>query len=69
MEPAVSRAAEASAGPPDAHGWVRVVLPIEGLGHATAELLRLGAEAEVLEPAALRDRLAGTAEAMAAVYH
>lgn len=36
MEPAVSRAAEASAGPPDAHGWVRVVLPMEGVGHATA---------------------------------
>ena len=36
--------------------------------HAAAELLRLGAEAEVLAPAELRDRLAVLTEAIAARY-
>ena len=36
--------------------------------HAAAELLRLGAEAEVLAPAELRDRMAELTQAMAARY-
>ncbi|MDI3340836.1 MAG: hypothetical protein QJR03_09910 [Sphaerobacter sp.] len=39
---AVARAALAGAGPPDAHGWTQVVLPIESVEHALVDLLRLG---------------------------
>ncbi|WP_433280367.1 helix-turn-helix transcriptional regulator [Micromonospora sp. CA-244673] len=66
---AVVGAVDASAGPPDAAGWVRAAVPIESLTHAHGDLLRLGAEVEVLSPAALRDRLAATAAALAALYH
>ncbi|WP_262281769.1 YafY family protein [Micromonospora sp. MA102] len=66
---AVVGAVDAGAGPPDAEGWVRAVVPIESLTHAHGDLLRLGAEVEVLSPAALRDRLAETATALAALYH
>ncbi|MFI2713389.1 helix-turn-helix transcriptional regulator [Micromonospora sp. NPDC018662] len=64
----VVAAAEASAGPPDAAGWVRAVIPIESLTHAHGDLLRLGADVEVLSPADLRARLAETAAALAALY-
>ena len=36
--------------------------------HAAAELLRLGSEAEVLEPADLREKMAEMTQAMAARY-
>ncbi|MGY0005315.1 helix-turn-helix transcriptional regulator [Micromonospora sp. I033] len=65
----VVAAVDASAGPPDDRGWVRAVVPIESLTHAHGDLLRLGAEVEVLSPAALRDRLAETATALTALYH
>ncbi|MEH0821691.1 MULTISPECIES: helix-turn-helix transcriptional regulator [unclassified Micromonospora] len=65
---AVVAAVDAGAGPPDDAGWVRSVMPIESLTHAHGDLLRLGAEVEVLAPAALRDRLADTAAALAALY-
>ncbi|MGC5022926.1 helix-turn-helix transcriptional regulator [Micromonospora sp. DT47] len=61
-------AAETTAGPPDADGWVTAVLPIESLTHAHGELLRLGAQVEVLAPAELRDMLAATAVDLAALY-
>jgi predicted DNA-binding transcriptional regulator YafY len=49
-------------------GWQRVTIPIESIEHATGQLLRLGAEAQVLKPAALRQQLAQTIAAMAAIY-
>ncbi|MFC4016966.1 helix-turn-helix transcriptional regulator [Micromonospora sp. GCM10011542] len=64
----VVAAVDASAGPPDARGWVTAVLPIESLTHAHGDLLRLGAEVEVLTPPALRERLAATAAELAALY-
>ena len=45
------------AGAPDANGWVRLDLPIENVDQAALALLGLGPEVEVLEPAAVRDRL------------
>jgi hypothetical protein len=36
--------------------------------HADVNLFRLGAEAEVLEPSELRDRMAETARALAGLY-
>jgi predicted DNA-binding transcriptional regulator YafY len=58
----------AAGGDPQPDGWVLARLPIESDSHAEAEFLRLGAGIEVLEPSRLRDRLAATAEELAAVY-
>lgn len=65
---AVAPALDAATPDPEARGWRRVTLPIESVEHAVPELLRLGAEVEVLEPRALRQRLAETARALAARY-
>ncbi|MEU4805978.1 WYL domain-containing protein [Actinosynnema sp. NPDC023587] len=48
--------------------WTAVRLPVESLDHALVDVLRLGADAEVVEPAELRDRVRATIAAMAAVY-
>jgi predicted DNA-binding transcriptional regulator YafY len=53
---------------PDASGWARVELDYDGLEHAAAALWRIGPDAEVLAPAALRQRLAQRAAAMAGRY-
>jgi predicted DNA-binding transcriptional regulator YafY len=49
-------------------GRVEVVLPFERVAYAHAELVPLGALVEVLEPAALRARLAETGHGLAALY-
>ena len=53
---------------PDEAGWRKATLPIGSLYEATADLLRLGAEVEVLDPPALRARLAETVQAMGRLY-
>jgi predicted DNA-binding transcriptional regulator YafY len=68
LEPAVARAAQNSAGPPGSDGRVRAVIPIESAEHAVGMLLRLGAEAEVVAPAALRALMTQTISAMAETY-
>jgi predicted DNA-binding transcriptional regulator YafY len=68
LAPAVARAAEATAEPPDADGLRRAVLPIESIEHAHGDLLRLGAEVEVLEPPELRERMAQTVRALGELY-
>ena len=65
---AVAQAAEASAGEPDESGWRRVTIPIESIPHAAAQVLRLGAQAEVLKPAALRRAIVERVSAVAALY-
>ena len=56
-------------GIPDAAGWRIALVPIgKTVYHAAAELLRLGAEAEVLEPPELREKMAELTQAMAALY-
>lgn len=64
---AVSAAAERHA-VADRDGCVRTRIPIETTEHALEELLRLGADVEVLAPLALRLRIAAVAAAMAGVY-
>ena len=64
----VAQAAEASADVPDEQGWRRVKIPIESIEHAAAQVLRLGAQAEVLRPAALRRAVLERASAIAALY-
>jgi predicted DNA-binding transcriptional regulator YafY len=68
FNPFAARAAEQSAGPPDEHGWVELVLPVESLEYSHYELLRLGPEVEVLAPPDIRDRLTASIAAMAAMY-
>ena len=65
---AVAQAAEASASEPDEAGWRRVTIPIESIAHAAAQVLRLGAQAEVLKPVALRRELLERIDSVAALY-
>lgn len=51
-------AAIATAGPPDEEGWREVELEVESLPVATTQVLSLGADVEVVAPAALRAALA-----------
>jgi predicted DNA-binding transcriptional regulator YafY len=70
LGPAAVEMAARTAGPPDAEGWVRATIPIEidSLPHAAQEVLKLGADGEVLEPAELRDHLAGLAARLGGLY-
>lgn len=61
-------AAAEPAGPAAPDGWVLVDLPVESRSVAVGDLLRLGTEAEVLGPPALRQALADTVAALAARY-
>jgi predicted DNA-binding transcriptional regulator YafY len=64
----VAQEALRTATKPDADGWMRVTVPIESVDDAARELLRLGAEAEVLEPAELREVLTSATQRLAAIY-
>ncbi|MDP9816315.1 helix-turn-helix transcriptional regulator [Spirilliplanes yamanashiensis] len=66
--PEMSRGARAAAGPPGPDGWLETEVPIESDRHGHIELLKLGAEVEVLAPASLRAMFAGTARELAALY-
>jgi predicted DNA-binding transcriptional regulator YafY len=68
LAPAVADAARRTAETPDKDGWTRVTIPIESIDHAAHDLLNLRAEAEVLAPPALRQRLVQTARQFAALY-
>jgi predicted DNA-binding transcriptional regulator YafY len=68
FSPVVAQAVQRTATAPDADGWIQVTVPIESIDHAAREMLKLGADAEVLEPAELRSRLAHAARAMLALY-
>ena len=64
----VQRAAAESAEPTAKNGWRRATIPIESVEQAAADLIRLGTEIEVLEPAALRRRIADLARDVARLY-
>ncbi|MBF9127822.1 WYL domain-containing protein, partial [Plantactinospora sp. S1510] len=66
--PAMARAAREAAGPVDNTGWLHTVVPIESVRHGHIELLKLGADAEVLAPAELRAAFVATARALARRY-
>ena len=68
FSPVVAQAVQRTAGKPDATGWVTVTVPMESVDHAAREMLKLGADAEVLEPAELRQRMAQAARKMLALY-
>lgn len=54
--------------PDDPGAWLEVTLLTEGLDVAHEDLLRVGAQVEVLRPVALREQLARTAAEMLATY-
>lgn len=66
--PAVRRAIEETAGAPDAEGWFRATVPIESIRHAVVDLLKLGADLEVLEPAELREAVIDRITALSRLY-
>ena len=68
FSPVVAQAVQRTTTAPDAEGWATVTVPIESIDHAAREMLKLGTDAEVLEPADLRSRLAHAARAMLALY-
>ena len=61
-------AAEAAAGAESGDSWIEVTVPIESVEHAAIDFLRLGPEAEVLAPAALRQALRTAAGRLAQLY-
>ena len=68
LAPAVSEAITRTATGPDSRGRVTAVIPIESLAHAHSELLRLGSEVEILQPADLRTLASQTARGLARTY-
>ena len=53
---------------PDAAGWSRVTLPVASEQWLVRTMLRLGPEAELVEPADLRDVVADAASRVLARY-
>ncbi|MFF4415649.1 helix-turn-helix transcriptional regulator [Streptosporangium sp. NPDC001559] len=68
MEPAVVHAARRTSTAPDPDGWTRVTIPIESVEQALPELLKLGADAEVLAPVELRERIVQTLDTLIDTY-
>lgn len=68
MDRSAVRDALEAAGPPDAEGWLTLALRVESTEVAYSQLLGLGPESEVLEPAALRERFAAAAERLRELY-
>ncbi|MGW1779865.1 helix-turn-helix transcriptional regulator [Streptomyces sp. NPDC002143] len=68
VDPVAARDALAAAGQPDEHGRTTVTLRVESEEVAYTQLAALGPEAEVLSPAALRERFAADAVRLTALY-
>lgn len=52
----------------DAQGWYRAQMPVGSIRQARVDLLRFGAEVEVLEPPELRTKMAEIAVGMGMIY-
>lgn len=66
--PAAAEAASAQHRACKPAGWIKADIPIESVAHATRQLLRLGAEVEVIAPPALRAAIAQHVANIAALY-
>ncbi|MFF5721883.1 helix-turn-helix transcriptional regulator [Streptomyces buecherae] len=67
-DPGMARESIAAAADPDPRGWITITLPVETLDVAYDQLLGLGPECEVIEPPALRARMAAALARAAALY-
>lgn len=66
---AQARALAATGEPdPELPGWTRAVLPVESPAQAESQFLGMAADAEILGPPALRERVRATLAAMTARY-
>lgn len=68
LDAEAARAALEAPGAPDGRGWVTVTVPVESEEVAHGQLTGLGPEVEVLSPPSLRERFAGDAARLAALY-
>lgn len=66
--PAAVVSAVAATGRQLADGWVQAEIPIESVGHAVADLLRMGPDVEVIGPAEVRERMIDTVRVLAGWY-
>lgn len=66
--PAAFQAVQADGRPCQPSGWVEAEIPVETFEQSSRQLLRLGADVEVLAPQALRDELADQVARVAAFY-
>jgi predicted DNA-binding transcriptional regulator YafY len=64
----VKAAIDAAELAPDADGWATLTIPIEEVGWASREMIKIGSEIEVLAPAELRRAVAEEARKMAELY-
>jgi len=67
LTPAVDGTA-ARAEPLDERGWIQIDIPIESIDHAAREMLKLGAEAEILAPPELRQAMIELTARLGAIY-
>lgn len=58
----------AQAAPPDARGWITIPVTFDTLDWARANVLSLGAQAEIIEPAELREEVIALARQVAEMY-
>lgn len=68
LAPFAAESMRACLGPEDGNGWREAQVPIESIRHGLVEMLKLGAQVEVLEPPELRDLVRDTATAITAIY-
>jgi predicted DNA-binding transcriptional regulator YafY len=68
LRPHSARALAEREWPVDDDGWTHAVVPIESIAAARVELLALGADVEVVSPAALREQMREAAVGLAALY-
>lgn len=68
LSAAVAEAVKRADAKPDRQGWHKLAIPIESVDMASLELLKVGAECEVLEPAELRKKIAETSDQVSRVY-
>jgi predicted DNA-binding transcriptional regulator YafY len=68
LESAATHLARHPPAAPDPDGWTEVTIPIESAGAALPELLKLGADAEVIAPGYLREQLVQQLRDMTELY-
>lgn len=68
LRPHTARALAQREWPIDDAGWTCAVIPIESIAAARSELLALGAQLEVVSPAALREQMRESATGLASLY-